>query len=37
VFKKNELVEQLVVHFAIDGNIILKNSDEATDQEDYWN
>jgi dynein intermediate chain 1 len=30
-------VEQLVVHFAIDGNIIQKQSDEAADQEDYWN
>lgn len=25
------------MHLAIDGNLIQKNSDEATDQEDYWN
>ena len=29
-------MDQLIVHFAIDGNIILKTSDEANDQDEYW-
>ena len=35
-FVKEELVDQLVIHFSMDGDLILKDSDEATDQEDYW-
>lgn len=35
-FKKDEMVDQLVIHFAMDGNIISKEGDEFTDQEDYW-
>lgn len=35
-FKKDEMVDQLVIHFSMDGNIIPKESDEATDQNDYW-
>ena len=31
-----ELVDQLCIHFSMDGDLILKDSDEATDQEDYW-
>ena len=26
----------MCVHFSIDGNIIMKQSDEANDQEEYW-
>lgn len=35
-FKKDEIVEQLVIHFSFDGDIIIKDSEEARDQEDYW-
>jgi len=30
-FKKDEMVDQLVIHFAMDGNIISKEGDEFTD------
>lgn len=36
IWQINELVPQLVIHFSLDGNVILKSSDEATDQEEYW-
>jgi hypothetical protein len=29
------MVEQMVFHFQFDGDIILKESDEARDQEEY--
>jgi dynein intermediate chain 1, axonemal len=35
-FKKDELVDQMVVHFALDNDIIQKDSDEHRDQEDFW-
>ena len=34
-FKTTTDVDQLVTHLAIDGDIILKSSEEATDQEEY--
>ena len=36
VFKTDDMVEQMVFHFQFDGDIILKDSDEAHDQEEFW-
>jgi len=35
LFKTDDMVEQMVFHFQFDGDIILKESDEARDQEEY--
>lgn len=35
LFKTDDIVEQMVFHFQFDGDIILKESDEARDQEEY--
>ncbi|CAI2360651.1 unnamed protein product [Moneuplotes crassus] len=35
IFKKDELVDQMVVHFSLDNDIILIDSDEYRDQEDF--
>ena len=35
-FKTEDTVEQLVFHFQFDGDVVLKDSDEARDQEEYW-
>ena len=35
-FKTEDTVEHLVFHFQFDGDVILKDSDEARDQEEYW-
>ena len=35
LFKTDDIVEQMVFHFQFDGDIILKDSDEAHDQEEY--
>jgi len=29
-------VDHLVIHFAFDGDMIAKEGDEATDQEEFW-
>ncbi len=34
-FKRDDLVDQLVIHFAMDGNILLKDTEEARDQEEF--
>jgi hypothetical protein len=31
MFKKDEIVDQMVIHLAIDGDLLLKDSEEATD------
>lgn len=36
MFKKDELVDQMVVHFALENDIIQIDSDEHRDQEDFW-
>jgi dynein intermediate chain 1 len=36
IFKKNEMIDQYVLHFSIENDIILKESDEHRDQEDFW-
>lgn len=36
MFKTDDMVEQMVFHFQFDGDIILKESDEAHDQEEFW-
>lgn len=36
MFKTEDTVEHLVFHFQFDGDVILKDSDEARDQEEYW-
>jgi hypothetical protein len=36
MFKTEETAEHLVFHFQFDGDVILKDSDEARDQEEYW-
>lgn len=36
MFKTDDMVEQMVFHFQFDGDIILKDSDEAHDQEEFW-
>jgi len=34
-FKTEETVDQLVFHYTVDGNILLNESDEARDQDDF--
>jgi dynein intermediate chain 1 len=36
MFKTDDMVEQMVVHFHFDGDIIPKDSDDARDQEEFW-
>lgn len=36
VFKVDDQVDHLVYHVRYDGNILLKDSEDARDQEDYW-
>jgi len=36
VFKVDDQVDHLVFHVNIDGSILLKDSDDARDQDDYW-
>ena len=35
-FKTEDTVDHLVFHFSCDGDVVLKDSDEARDQEEYW-
>lgn len=35
-FKKDDLVDQMVVHFALENDIVQIDSDEYRDQENYW-
>lgn len=35
-FRTDDLVEQMVIHFSFDGDVLLKDSDEARDQEEFW-
>ncbi len=35
-FKTEDTVDQLVFHLQFDGDVVLKDSDEARDQEEYW-
>lgn len=35
-FKKDELVDQMVIHFSLENDIIQLDSDEHRDQEDFW-
>ena len=35
-FKTDDYVDHLVFHFQFDGDVVLKESDEARDQEEYW-
>ena len=35
-FKVEEIVDQITFHYSSDGNILLKDSDEARDQEEFW-
>jgi len=35
-FKVEEIVDQMTFHYSCDGNILLKDSDEARDQEEFW-
>lgn len=34
-FKTDDVVDQLVFHYQVDGDILLQESDEARDQQDY--
>lgn len=36
MFKTEDTVEHLVFHFQFDGDVVLKDSDECRDQEEYW-
>lgn len=36
LFRTDDMVEQMVFHFQFDGDMILKDSDEARDQEEFW-
>lgn len=36
LFKKDELVDQMVLHFSLENDIIQIDSDEHRDQEDFW-
>lgn len=36
LFKTDDMVEQMVFHFQFDGDIVIKDSDEARDQEEFW-
>ena len=35
-YKQTSSVDQLAIHFALDGNMIHKESDEAKDKEQDW-
>ena len=35
-FKTDDIVEHLVFHFQFDGHVVAKDSDEARDQEEFW-
>lgn len=35
-FKTDDFVDQLIMHFEFDGDLLLKDSDEARDQEEFW-
>jgi hypothetical protein len=35
-YKTEDIVEQMVFHFQFDGDILIKDSDEATDQDEFW-
>lgn len=35
-FKTDYMVDQMIFHFAFDGDLIQKDSDEARDQEEFW-
>jgi hypothetical protein len=35
-FKTDDIVEHLVFHFLFDGHVVAKDSDEARDQEEFW-
>ena len=35
-YKTDDMVEQLVFHFQFDGHVVARESDEARDQEEYW-
>ena len=35
-FKTEDVVDQLVFHYSVEGSILLKDSDEARYQEEYW-
>ena len=35
-FKTEDVVDQLVFHYTVEGSILLKDSDEARYQEEYW-
>jgi len=35
-FKTDDLVEHMVFHFCFDGHVVAKDSDEARDQEEFW-
>ena len=34
-FKTEDIVDQLVFHYSVDGNILLQDSEEARDQDEY--
>jgi len=36
LFKTDEFVDQMTFHFQFDGDVIMKESDEAREQEDFW-
>ena len=36
MFRTDEFVDQLTFHFQFDGDVIMKESDEAREQEDFW-
>lgn len=36
LFKTEDLVEQMVIHFSFDGDILIKDCDEARDLEEFW-
>lgn len=35
-FKKDETGDAIIFHFSFDGDIIIKDSEEARDQEQFW-
>jgi dynein intermediate chain 1, axonemal len=35
-FKTDDIVEQMTIHFALDGDLLQKDSEEARDQDDFW-
>ena len=36
LFRTDEFVDQMTFHFQFDGDVIMKESDEAREQEDFW-